>query len=372
MIPFLDLKVINAEYRDDLIEACTKVIDSGWYIQGEQVKFFEEQFSSFCGTKYCIGVGNGLDALSLILKAWKEIGKLNDGDEVLVPANTYIASILAVTENNLTPILVEPDPLTFNIDPKNIADLITSKTKVIMPVHLYGRLCAMPEIVNIAQKNNLLILEDCAQAHGAMDKGIKAGNWGDAAGFSFYPGKNLGAIGDAGAITTNDTELMRTIRALGNYGSQRKYENYYRGVNSRLDEMQAALLSIKLKRLDTDTYRRQEIAIRYNNEISNSSVLLPSLPGRTVKDLYSHVFHLYVVRVEQRGLFEEYLDSVNIGTLIHYPIPPHKQREYSNWNNLSYPITEKIHSTVISLPISPVMTDDQVSSVIKACNSFSL
>ena len=372
MIPFLDLQAINAQYRLDLINACTRVIDSGWYVQGEHVEFFEKYFSSYCGTRYCIGLGNGLDALSLTLRAWKEMGKLNDGDEVLVPANTYIASILAITENKLTPVLVEPNLLTFNIESKNIVDLITSKTKVILPVHLYGRLCDMSEIIHIANKYNLLILEDCAQAHGAFVQGKKAGNFGDAAGFSFYPGKNLGAIGDAGAVTTNDEELMQVIRAVGNYGSHKKYENFYRGVNSRLDEIQAALLSIKLKRLDIDTDRRREIALAYSNEINNPLICLPSLPGDTVAGLGSHVFHLYVVRVKQRDLFQKYLQSAGVGTLIHYPTPPHKQKAYSCWKDRSYPLTEQIHSTVISLPISPVMTDDQVFSVIKACNAFTL
>lgn len=372
MIPFLDLKKINEQYRTELKDACSRVIESGWYIQGDELKLFESEFATFCATRYCIGVANGLDALSLTLKAWKEMGKINDGDEVIVPANTYIASILAVTQNNLTPILVEPDPLTFNIDPRNIVDLITSKTKVIIPVHLYGRLCPMPEIIDIAKKYNLLVLEDCAQAHGAVIQDKKAGNWGDAGGFSFYPGKNLGALGDAGAITTNDEELMKTIRALGNYGSHKKYENLYRGENSRLDEIQAAILSVKLKCLDKDTNRRQEIALAYSTDINNPLISTPSLPANTLANLGSHVFHLYVVRVEQRDLFQKYLHEAGIGTLIHYPIPPHKQKAFSCWRHQSYPLTEKIHSTVLSLPISPVMTDDQVLSVIKACNSFRL
>jgi dTDP-4-amino-4,6-dideoxygalactose transaminase len=370
MIPFLDLKDINAQYRNDLIEACVRVIDSGWYIQGKELAAFESEFADYCGTKYCTGVANGLDALILTLRAWKELGKLKDGDEVIVPANTYIASILAITENNLSPILVEPDPLTFNIDPKNIEGLITSKTKVIMPVHLYGRLCPMPEINRIAQKYNLLVLEDCAQAHGAYLDGKKAGSWGDAAAFSFYPGKNLGALGDAGAVTTNDDEMMKTIRALGNYGSHKKYENRYRGINSRLDEIQAAVLSVKLKYLVSETSRRREIAIAYSNGIKNPLIHLPLPPGQSISDLSSHAFHLYVVRVKERDLFQRYLQSLDIGTVIHYPTPPHKQKAYSGWKNRNLPLTEEIHSTVLSLPISPVMTDAQVLNVIQASNFF--
>lgn len=370
MIPFLDLKSINAAYRAELIEAFVSVIDSGWYVQGESVKLFEKEFSNYCGTKYCVGVGNGLDALSLTLRAWKELGKLSDGDEVLVPANTYIATILAITENNLTPILVEPDPITFNIDPKKINDLISAKTKVIMPVHLYGRLCPMHEILNIAQDYNLLVLEDCAQAHGAVVDGIKAGGWGDAAGFSFYPGKNLGAIGDAGAVTTSDENLMRTIRALGNYGSHYKYENRYQGINSRLDEMQAAFLCVKLAHLDEENHRRRQIALAYECGIINPLVLKPSLPGNTVKSLWSHAFHLYVVRAEQRQLLQSHLQASGVSTLIHYPTAPHKQQAYSNLRHHKLPITEKIHSMVLSLPISPVMSDKEVDLVISACNSF--
>lgn len=370
MIPFLDLRSINAAYRAELIEACVSVIDSGWYVQGESLKRFEKEFSNYCGTKYCVGVGNGLDALSLTLRAWKELNKLSDGDEVLVPANTYIATILAITENNLTPILVEPDPITFNIDPKNINDLISSKTKVIMPVHLYGRLCPMHEILNIAQEHNLLVLEDCAQAHGAVIDGIKAGGWGDAAGFSFYPGKNLGAIGDAGAVTTSDEKLMRTIRALGNYGSHTKYENCYQGVNSRLDEMQAAFLCVKLAHLDEETHRRREIALAYQCGISNPLVFKPSLPGNTISSLGCHAFHLYVVRAKERELFQRHLQASGVNTVIHYPTAPHKQQAYSNWRHHKLPITEEIHSMVLSLPISPVMSDKEVDLVISACNSF--
>lgn len=370
MIPFLDLKAINGVYRSQLIEACASVIDSGWYVQGEHVKRFEKEFSHYCGTKYCIGVGNGLDALSLTLKAWKELKRLSDGDEVLVPANTYIATILAVTSNNLIPVLVEPDPITFNIDPANIVDLISPKTKVIIPVHLYGQLCPMPEILNIAKRFGLLVLEDCAQAPGAIMNGVKAGAWGDAAGFSFYPGKNLGAIGDAGAVTTSDEELMLAVRALGNYGSHIKYENQYQGVNSRLDELQAAFLRVKLAHLEDETHRRRDIALAYQRGIVNSSILKPSLPGESTASLGCHVFHLYVVRATEREALQRHLHASGVATVIHYPIPPHKQQAYSSWRHRKLPLTEGIHSTVLSLPISPAMTDDDVDLVISACNSF--
>jgi len=369
MIPFLELKDINAQYRDELILAAARVIDSGWYIQGEEVKKFEQEFADYCGTKHCIGAANGLDALTLTLRAWKELGKLKESDGIIVPANTYIASILAITENRLTPILVEPDLLTYNISPENIRKAITGKTKAILPVHLYGQLVNMQEILNIADEYQLLVLEDSAQAHGAHIDGRKAGNWGDAAGFSFYPGKNLGALGDAGAITTNDDDLAQTIRALGNYGSHRKYENFYQGVNSRLDEMQAAMLRVKLKYLDQETHRRREIAVMYAKGITNSLLILPATVFEE-NNLSSHVFHLYVLQTEHRNHFQQHLQERGIATMIHYPIPPHHQQAYKGWTKQSLPITESIHHQVVSLPISPVMTDEQVYRVIDACNSY--
>lgn len=371
MIPFLDLKGINIKYRNELIEAATQVIDSGWYVLGTQVKAFEQEFADYCGTKHCIGVANGLDALILVLRAWKELGKLKEGDEVIVPANTYIASILAITENRLKPILVEPDAQTYNISPDLVEKAITSRTKAILAVHLYGQLAPMREIMAIAKKHNLLVLEDSAQAHGAQVDEIKAGNWGDASGFSFYPGKNLGALGDAGAVTTNDGELEQTIRALGNYGSHKKYENLYQGVNSRLDEMQAALLRVKLKHLNADTQRRREIAVAYTNGIKNPLITLP-FTGKnlTLSDFKSHVFHLYVIRTKKRENVQTYLMEEGIETLIHYPIPPHHQKAYKKWKEQSYRLTETIHEQVISLPISPVMVNEQVQKVIKAVNSF--
>lgn len=369
-VKFLDLQAVNKAYRKELIDAAVRVIDSGWYIQGSEFSKFEEDFASYCGSKYCIGVANGLDALTLTLRAWKELGKLKEGDEVIVPANTYIASILAITENRLRPILVDPDPTSYNLCPIKVAASITPNTKAIIAVHLYGRLAPMPELMALAEQHNLLVLEDAAQAHGASIAGCKAGNWGHAAGFSFYPGKNLGALGDAGAVTTNDAELAKTIRALGNYGSLKKYENQYQGVNSRLDEIQAAMLCVKLKHLDTDTARRKAIALAYAKGIKNPTIRQP-IPADSTPDLLeAHVFHLYVLLTDQRQALQEHLNACGIQTLIHYPIPPHKQHAYQEWNHQSYLLTESIHRQVLSLPISPVMTDEDVTAVISACNAF--
>jgi dTDP-4-amino-4,6-dideoxygalactose transaminase len=353
------------------VQAATDVIDSGWYIQGAQVQAFEREFANYCGTKYCIGVANGLDALILTLRAWKELGKLKDGDEVIVPANTYIASILAITENRLVPILVEPDAISYNLCPKNTEAAITSKTKVIVPVHLYGQLADMSAIMDIAKRHNLLVLEDSAQAHGASMNGKKAGNWGDASGFSFYPGKNLGALGDAGAITTNDDELVQTIRALGNYGSHKKYENLYQGINSRLDEMQAAMLRVKLKHLTAEIQRRQQIAAMYQAGIKNDAILLPIKNLElNIKNYPNHVWHLFVIRTQQREALQQHLTEQGVQTLIHYPIPPHHQQAYKEWVNQRYPLTEAMHQEVISLPISPVMSEDDTQAVIEAVNRF--
>lgn len=369
MMPFLDLKSINAQYRNELIEACTRVIDSGWYITGNELKAFEENFAIYCGTEYAIGVANGLDALILTLRAWKELGKLKDGDEVIVPSNTYIASILAITANNLTPILIEPDIYTYNIDPKNIQQAITSKTRAILPVHLYGQLANMPEIMAIAKQYNLLVLEDSAQSHGAMLDGNKAGNWGDASGFSFYPGKNLGALGDAGAVTTNNAELADMIKALRNYGSHEKYKNLVPGVNSRLDEMQAAILDVKLNYLDQETSHRRKIANIYLQGITNPLITLP-LDDTDAENYTQHVWHLFVVRTPHREALQKYLVENGVQTLIHYPIPPHKQQAYKEWNNLSYPISEKIHNEVISLPMSPTLGIEEANQVVTICNNF--
>tara|TARA_R110001606_G_scaffold232376_1_gene379916 strand:+ start:1242 stop:2372 length:1131 start_codon:yes stop_codon:yes gene_type:complete len=365
MISFLDLKAINAQYRDELVEAATRVIDSGWYIQGAEVKAFEQEFAAYCGTKHVIGVANGLDALILTLRAWKELGKLKEGDEVLVPANTYIASILAITENCLVPVLVEPDLATYNICPINAEAAITEKTRAILPVHLYGQMADMPAIMDIAKRYGLLVLEDSAQAHGASINGIKAGNWGHASGFSFYPGKNLGALGDAGAITTNDDELASTLRALGNYGSHKKYENLYQGVNSRLDEMQAAMLRVKLRHLDIAIAQRRHIAQAYMDGIADTGLTLPLPAGTSPLTFESHVWHLFVIRTEKRKELQAYLNKMDIQTLIHYPIAPHKQQAYKEWSTDSYPISEKIHREVMSLPISPVMNENQINRLIR-------
>ena len=367
MIPFLDLKAINAQYRDELVDACTRVIDSGWYIGGSELEQFEQQFATYCGTKYAIGVANGLDALILTLRAWKELGKLKDGDEVIVPSNTYIASILAISANNLTPILVEPCLNSFNIDPKEIETAITSRTKAILPVHLYGQLADMPAIMAIAKRHELLVLEDSAQAHGAFLYDRRAGSWGDASGFSFYPGKNLGALGDAGAITTSDKELANTLRALRNYGSHEKYKNLFQGVNSRLDEIQAAMLNVKLNHLDNEIAHRRKVANAYLEGISNKAIILP-----TKENDSAHVWHVFVIRCERRDELQKYLADNGVQTLIHYPVPPHQQPAYKEWNELSYPIAEEIHAEVLSLPIGPTMTLEEMKIVVELCNKFKL
>lgn len=365
MVNFLDLKALNAQHADEIKEACARVVDSGWYISGSELTNFENEFSKYCGTKYCLGVANGLDALILTFRAWKEMGKLKDGDEVIVPANTYIASVLAITENKLVPVFVEPNPLTFNLDPELARKAITPKTKAILPVHLYGQLADMPAIMKLAKEHELLVLEDSAQAHGAMIDGKKAGNWGDASGFSFYPGKNLGALGDAGAITTNDPQLAETLKALRNYGSHEKYKNLFKGVNSRLDEIQAAILSVKLKHLDSHTELRRKVIGKYLEKVKNPAIKLPH-----VSHPLQHVWHLFVVRTASRSKLQDHLKTKGIQTLVHYPIPPHKQEAYKEYNHLSLPLTEKIHDEVLSLPLSPVMIDSDIEQVIAGLNSF--
>ena len=365
MINFLDLKAINNQYQQELKNACARVIDSGWYIMGNELTQFEIEFAAYCGTKHAIGVANGLDALILTIRAWKELGKLKAGDEVIVQANTYIASVLAITENDLVPVLVEPNPVTYNLDHEIVRKAITPKTKLILPVHLYGQISPMQEIMRIAEEFNLLVLEDCAQSHGAEINGKRAGNWGDAAGFSFYPGKNLGALGDAGAITTNDDELAQTLKALRNYGSHKKYENLYQGVNSRLDEIQAAMLRVKLPHLVAETKRRQQIAQSYLAGITHPQIILPQ-----ITDELAHVWHLFVVRCEQREALQQYLTAQGIQTLIHYPIPPHKQQAYSEFKSLDLPITELIHQQVLSIPLDPTMSDEIINQVITVLNGF--
>ena len=364
MIPFLDLQSINAQYRSKLIDACTRVIDSGWYIGGNELSEFEQEFAAYCGVEYCIGVANGLDALILTLRAWLELGRLQPGDEVIVPANTYIASILAISANGLKPVLVEPDERSFNLSAENARAAITKKTRVILPVHLYGQLADMPSIMAMAHEFGLLVLEDAAQAHGASIGGKKAGSWGDAAGFSFYPGKNLGALGDAGAITTNDAELAKTLRALRNYGSHEKYKNLFKGVNSRLDEVQAAMLRVKLQYLEQEIQHRRVIADIYLENIRNPTMQLPQVANGE-----QHVWHLFVIRSQQRAALQQHLVAQGIQTLIHYPIPPHQQQAYQEWN-CSYPITEAMHQEVLSLPMGPTLNEDDALRVATAVNGF--
>ncbi|MBW9401943.1 DegT/DnrJ/EryC1/StrS family aminotransferase [Leclercia sp. EC_58] len=364
-IDFLNLKKINTRFEDDLRDACISVINSGYYINGEQLDAFESEFAQYCDAKFCVGVGNGLEALSLVLRAWKTTGKLADGNEIIVPANTFIATLLAITSNNLTPVLVEPDPETFNLTCNEIERHITPQTRAVIPVHLYGQLAPMNDIMVLANKYNLLVLEDAAQAHGAQQNTIKAGNWGHAAAFSFYPGKNLGALGDAGAIVTNDYELAHVLKALRNYGAHEKYQHIYTGTNSRLDEIQAAILRIKLRTLDNDTMARQLAAARYLEGIKNPQIVLPK-----VVDPFAHVWHLFVIKCEKRDELQTWLSEKGIQTLIHYPVPPHKQPAYTQLNNLKLPITEKLHQQVLSLPLSPVLTDVEIEYIIDAINTF--
>lgn len=391
MIKFLDLKKINAPHEMALREKLKSVLESGWYVLGEEVATFETNFAQYCDAKHCIGVGNGLDALVLIFKGYIQLGKLQKGDEVIVPANTYIASILAIMQADLIPILVEPKIQTYNINPDLITEKITAKTKAILVVHLYGQLAEMESVHQIATENNLLVIEDAAQAHGAI-KGqkseVRSQKFGinshgvhdsttpifgviGASAYSFYPGKNLGALGDGGAVTTNDAALAKTIRALRNYGSDKKYYTDFLGINSRLDEIQAAFLNVKLPFLDIENNRRREIAKRYLNEIKNDKIVLPFWDFSS-----NHVFHLFVIRTKNRNELQQFLLENGIETMIHYPVPPHKQKafspETSRWNQLSFPITEKIHYEVLSLPISPVLTNEEVSFVIGVINNWKI
>ena len=415
MIKFLDIQKITESYEPELSEAIQRVVHRGWFLLGEEVAAFEKEYAEYIGSKHCIGVANGLDALRLIFRAYMEMGVMKEGDEVIVPANTYIASILAVTENRLKPVLVEPDINTYNLDISLVENHITERTKAIMVVHLYGRACWSEELEQIAKKYNLKIIEDNAQAAGAIimtqGSGLRAqgqdgfamcsapcalrrtGSLGHAAGHSFYPGKNLGALGDAGAVTTDDDELASVIRAMANYGSSKKYVNDYKGINSRLDEIQAAVLRVKLPRLDADNQKRREIAQFYLDNIKNPDIVLPHfnssgfrVPGSALNDTeretlnaepfcpqpsaLSHVWHLFVIRHPRRNELQKYLADIGIQTLIHYPISPHKQKAYKEWNQLSLPITEKIHNEVLSLPIGQVMNDNEVEEVVRVINGF--
>jgi dTDP-4-amino-4,6-dideoxygalactose transaminase len=366
MIKFLDLQKVNLLHQEEIEARLLKTFRSGWYLLGEEVKQFEKNLSQYIGAKHAIGVANGLDALRVIFKAYIELGVMQPGDEVIVPANTYIASLLALTDNNLVPVLVEPDINTYNIDIAKIEAAITSKTKAIMVVHLYGQIVFSDVLTALAKRHNLKIIEDNAQAIGAEWNGIKTGNLGDAAGFSFYPGKNLGALGDAGAVTTNDDELAKTIRALANYGSEEKYINKYQGLNSRLDEIQAAVLDAKLPHLDTENEIRRAIAKHYIGNITNPAIILPQLPENSSE----HVWHLFVIRTADRDRLQQHLKDNDIHTLIHYPVPPHKQAAYPQLNGLSLPITEQIHREVLSLPISPVLTTEEVQKVVDTMNNY--
>jgi len=365
MVKFLDLQKVTAQYADELHEAMLRVVDRGWYLQGEENKLFEAEYAQYIGTKHTVGCASGLDALWLILRAYIEMGLMEEGDEVIVPANTFIASILAISENGLVPVLAEPNVETQNIDDSLIQGLISPRTKAIMLVHLYGR-CGMTEgIAEICRDNNLLLIEDNAQAHGCIYQGKRTGSIGNAAAHSFYPGKNLGALGDGGAVTTDDTKLAEVVRALGNYGSQKKYVFKYRGRNSRLDEVQAALLRVKLSHLDADIEKRRYVAQRYIHGITTPLVNTPM-----VNDWFGHVFHLFPVFCERRDELQCFLEDRGIQTIIHYPVPPHKQECYAEWNGYSLPITEKLANTELSLPISPVMSEEEIFEVVRAVNAF--
>jgi len=365
MIPFLDLQTLNLKYQDDIKLVCNSVIESGRYIRGEQVEAFEAEFSNFCHVKHTISVGSGLDALSLVLKAWLQQGKLKEGDDVLVPANTFIATALAVSMNNLNVVLVEPDPKTFNISLATIKNSLTNKTKVIIPVHLYGKLAPMEEIMTFARENSLLVLEDCAQAVGAYCNQGYAGNIADAGAFSFYPGKNLGALGDGGAITTNDKVLADIIKALSNYGSHDKYIHSYQGINSRLDEIQAAILRVKLKYLTSENAQRANIAQNYLQNISSPFIELPAIEDET-----SHVWHLFVIKTNHRQALIDHLAKQNIETIIHYPIGIHRQKAYQNLAHLTLPETEELQESILSIPIYSSLTTVQQAQIINTMNKF--
>ena len=366
MIKFLDLQAINERYNTAFKNRFDHFLTEGYYILGTEVSTFETKYASYCNTQYCVGVANGLDALTLIFKAYIQLGKLSTGDSVLVPANTYIASILSIINAGLKPVLIEPDIETYNLTSKQIKEALTSDVKAILVVHLYGQLAPMDRILSVTDTHNLLVIEDAAQAHGAVDaKGQKAGSLGNAAAFSFYPSKNLGALGDAGAITTNDTQLAELIKKLRNYGSPKKYINSVVGYNSRLDELQAAFLNIKLQHLDEDNAKRRFVARHYLKGIKNTKIKLPYY-----SDTKDHVFHLFVVLVEDRNDFMTYLKDNDIETLIHYPIPPHQQDALKSYENLSLPLTEKMHQQLVSLPMSPVLVANDVSKIINIINAY--
>lgn len=365
MVKFMDLQAVTAMHGDEYKEAVNRVIDRGWFLQGEEVERFEAAYGKYIGTAHCVTVANGLDALYLLMRGYKELGVMKDGDEIIVPANTYIATILAITRNNLVPVLVEPTFEHLELDIDKVEEAITPKTKGVLTVHLYGRLAYNDKLGEICQRHHLKLMEDCAQSHGCGFRGVRAGALGDAAAHSFYPAKNMGAFGDAGAVTTNDAELATVIRALANYGSQQKYVFKYEGINSRMSEADAAVLGVKLKYLDEDNRKRQQLAAYYYEHIDNPLITLPKrLPDE------NNVYHLFPVFCERRDQLQEYLKAQGIQTLIHYPIPPHQQECYKEWNNRHYPITEKIHRQELSLPMSPVLSPSDAAAVVRALNGF--
>lgn len=365
MIKLLDLQAITLMHGDEIKSAVNRVIESGWFLQGNENRQFETDYAKYIGTNHCVAVANGLDALKLILRGYKEMGIMKDGDEIIVPANTYIATILAITDNHLVPVLVEPTFSHLEIDPDRIEEKITLRTKGVMIVHLYGRIAYDDKIGDICRKYGLKLMEDCAQSHGCAWKGVKTGALGDAAAHSFYPGKNLGALGDAGAVTTNDEELAEVIRALANYGSQKKYVFKYVGMNSRMSEVDAAVLDVKLKYLDEDNKKRQQLADFYYANICNSMIALP----KRIDD-ENNVYHQFPIFCERRDELQEYLKENGVQTLIHYPIPPHKQECYKAWNAHTYPVTEKIHEQELSIPMNQVVTTEQAREVVRLLNSF--
>jgi len=365
MVRFLDLQKVNSRFRDEILEAAQRVVVSGWYLLGQECHDFEESYARYIGTNHCIGVGNGLDALTLIYRAYIEMGIMKPGDEVIVPANTYIATILAITENGLKPILVEPRPDTLEIDDSLIEKVITPRTRSVLIVHLYGRCAYTEQIGRLCREHRLKLVEDNAQAHGCCYGGRMTGSLGDAAGHSFYPGKNLGGLGDGGAVTTNDDELAGVIRSLGNYGSSRKYVFDYKGRNSRLDEMQAAILRVRLHHLDDDNEYRRQIAYYYYDHLNSPFVDVPTRTAAT-----ENVYHIFPILSPRRDALQSYLRERGIETLIHYPIPPHRQACYAEWGELRLPVTESIHDRELSLPISPVLTLDEARLVCQAVNEF--
>ncbi|WP_434980530.1 DegT/DnrJ/EryC1/StrS family aminotransferase [Daejeonia sp. YH14] len=365
MIPYLDLKKINQPYEEIIPAISQKILESGWYILGKEVENFEKNFAEYCGTKYAVGVGNGLDALILIFKAYIALGKLKKGDKILVPANTYIASILAIMIAGLKPKLVDTNLQNYNLDLDSVKNSIDCETKGILAVHLYGQITDGKNLRKFADENGILLIEDAAQAHGAKDQDKKAGAIGHAAGFSFYPGKNLGCIGDGGAVTTDDPELAKCIAALRNYGSAKKYHNTYKGMNSRLDEIQAAILNEKLKNLDTDNARRRATAKRFITEINNEKIILPDWDFSE-----NHNFHIFAIRVKNRSDFQNYLSEKGIQTIIHYPIPPHRQEAMKEFSLLDFPITEMIHKDIISLPCHQMLANEEISFIINVINNY--